>query len=223
MRAALRYFTIFPVGGGGEDDPKEAARYLPLVGLVLGALLYLLALLFFRLWPGGVAAGLLLFFWLVFTGFLHLDGLLDLADALFYPGSQKRRLEILADARVGSFAFGVGASHLLLKWAALASVGGGAWLVVAPLWARTLPLFAAFFLPQGGETGGRFAKGARLWPGALGLLGALLFPLPAFFALLLAAIIYLAAWRGLGRVSGDVHGAAIELAELGFLLGLSLN
>jgi adenosylcobinamide-GDP ribazoletransferase len=58
----------------------------------------------------------------VVTGALHMDGLMDTCDALLAPVPPERRLEILWDSRVGSFAVVGAATALLLKYAAVLSL-----------------------------------------------------------------------------------------------------
>ena len=79
---ALRFLTMLPVPRGVPNDDLTAGRSLlwyPAVGLLLGLLLLLvnrsLALPFY------LQAAVLLAFWVVLTGGLHLDGLADCADA----------------------------------------------------------------------------------------------------------------------------------------------
>jgi adenosylcobinamide-GDP ribazoletransferase len=57
----------------------------------------------------GVAAGLALGAGIVVTGALHEDGLADCADGFWGGYTPERRLEIMADSRIGSY--GVRARH----------------------------------------------------------------------------------------------------------------
>lgn len=50
------------------------------------------------------------------TGGIHMDGLMDTADALFSRAPRQRRLEILADSRTGAFAVLYCAGYLLLSF-----------------------------------------------------------------------------------------------------------
>ncbi len=97
---------------------KEAMRYamcfFPAIGLVIGGGLYL----WFYL-AGSVQGSL--FFTAVavlipvaVTGGIHIDGLLDTADALSSYKSREEKLEILKDSHAGAFAVIVGICYFVL-------------------------------------------------------------------------------------------------------------
>ena len=190
---------------------------------MIGGLLYLFAFaLEYRL-PAGVFGGVVLAAWLALTGLLHFDGLLDAADALLPPVDRERRIVILRDTSVGSFALGVGVVHLLLKAELLSALGASVALLAAPVAARAF-LLLAVRLPAARSVGlaaGFRGKGAWWgWPPLI--LVAILFPPATLLAALGASAVYALAMVRLGGVNGDVHGAAIEVAELSFLFGAVL-
>ena len=88
-----------------EKAKDKMLLFLPLVGLELGLLWAGLGWLcrFLQL-PGLVAALILSAFPWIATGFLHLDGFMDVTDAVKSCRSLQRRREILKDSHVGSFA-----------------------------------------------------------------------------------------------------------------------
>ena len=223
LRIALAFFTVLPVGELGPARPGDlsrAAAWLPTVGLLLGGLLAAVAWLTAPL-PAGISAALVLGAWLALTGMLHLDGLLDCADALLAPVGQARRLEILRDVHVGSFAVGVGVVALLTRWQCLASLEGVAPLIVAPTVARAVVVMSLAHYPTARAEGlGVAAKGRFAWPGlGAALVVAPLAPAAAVGALVLGlAFTRWAAGKLGGGITGDVHGATIELAETGGLL-----
>lgn len=100
------------------DWTKEAMRYamcfFPLIGLVIGGLIYLW---FFLM---GDRAGSLFFtsvavlIPVLVTGGIHLDGLLDTADALSSYKTMEEKLEILKDSHAGAFAIIVGICYFVL-------------------------------------------------------------------------------------------------------------
>ena len=78
---------------------------LPLVGLEIGALWWLLGWLTGSLNLPVLIRGLILALWpYLATGFLHLDGYMDVTDAVKSCRDLARRREILKDSHVGSFA-----------------------------------------------------------------------------------------------------------------------
>ena len=91
------------------DWEKENMRYMmcffPLIGVVIGAVMVLWSQAACWLEAGTLlrSVGYVLIPVLV-TGGIHLDGLLDTADALSSYQTRERKLEILKDSHVGAFA-----------------------------------------------------------------------------------------------------------------------
>lgn len=91
------------------DWEKENMRYMmcffPLIGIVIGAGVVLWSRMAHWLEAGALlkAAGFVLIPVAV-TGGIHLDGLLDTADALSSYQTRERKLEILKDSHAGAFA-----------------------------------------------------------------------------------------------------------------------
>ncbi len=219
---ALGFLTALPAPGArafDEESLRAAAAYYPLVGWVLGGLLALAAWAL-TAWPDGLAAGAVLALWFALTGMLHLDGLLDSADALLAPRPPEERLRILRDVHHGTYAFGVGAVFLLLKWQTLAALPGTATLLLAPVAARfwLLPLFGLFPSARSGGLGAA-VRPAPWYAGLLFALPAFVWaPWPFAFAGLWAFAAAGWAARRLGGLTGDVYGAVVETTELAFML-----
>ncbi|WP_287373103.1 adenosylcobinamide-GDP ribazoletransferase [Oceanithermus sp.] len=220
---ALGFLTTLPVPPTGNATAEERRRsvfWYPLVGWVVGGVLAVVAALA-GAWPPGLEAALVLAAWLAVTGMLHLDGLLDSADALLAPRPPGERLKILTDVHHGSFALGVGAVFLILKWQAIAA-GPGLWaLALAPVAARAwiLPLLGLFRPARPGGLGAGVRGGTWGWGFLFAAPLALLAPGPAVVAGAWALGFALWASRRLGGgLTGDVYGAAVETTELVFLL-----
>lgn len=131
------------------QDEGRSLIFFPLVGLIIGGLLCLLAMSLFSVFPPLVLAALLTAFWAAVTGGLHLDGLADSADGwLGGLGDVNRSLEIMHDSRCGSGALVAVTCLLVVKFAVLTViVQQQLWLalLVAPILGRgTGPLL---FLP----------------------------------------------------------------------------
>lgn len=226
---ALGFLTTFPVPRLGpvlHGEMRLASAFYPVAGYCLGGVLALAAWLTQAL-PEGLQGALLLALWLGLTGMLHLDGLLDSADALLAMKPPPERLKILSDLHLGSFAFGVGFVHLLLKWQLLAG-GPSPWLLLClPAIVRFALLIPMNLYPAARPEG----LGAGSREGRIGL--ALLFALPAMVLFpwqalaVLLVMLLLARWAARrlgGGISGDVYGALVEIGEsVGLLAGVWLR
>ncbi|MBW8753185.1 MAG: adenosylcobinamide-GDP ribazoletransferase [Sphingomonadales bacterium] len=228
---ALQFLTRLPTPNIAVTTEEFAAsmRWFPAAGLVIGALVAAGAWLgtWIDLW---VAALLALAAWTLVTGALHLDGLSDLADAAGAAHKDRERLlAVLADPHVGSFGVTAIALQLAAKLVLLhACFAGGAWaaLPLVPFAARIGPLAWTRWLPPLHEgLAAKFRSAVRpadlaLWTLAL-LLSAWWSP-----PMLMTPLLILG-WghylrRALGGISGDGHGAGIELVESALLLAIAL-
>jgi adenosylcobinamide-GDP ribazoletransferase len=166
------------------------------------------------------------------TGGLHLDGFADVFDGLAGGrGDRARTLEIMRDPRIGAQGAAALALLLIAKVATLAQVAErrdllallafptvsrwlAAVLIVGFPYVRAEGLGRAF----SGEAGRAQALAATaIAVVVVGVLGTALI-LPALGAA--AAVLAFAYWlnRRLGGLTGDVYGAAIELAEVVMLV-----
>lgn len=235
LAIALAFLTRLPVrvDAGDERDVGRSVAFFPLVGVLLGAALALLAWLFAGRIPDSVLAVLAAALLAALTGGLHLDGVADTFDALGAPGADRARLlEILRDSRIGAH----GATGLLLVvllqvtalHAVLATGRPGAVLVACLAVARFVAALVIVLFPYARTRGLGVAFHAHARPGDVLVAGmiASLCVLAAGRAALLAtlvstAVVLLFVRRvaaRLGGVTGDVCGAAIELAQVVFLV-----
>ncbi|MBB3880635.1 adenosylcobinamide-GDP ribazoletransferase [Sphingomonas pseudosanguinis] len=228
---ALSFLTRLPMPRVEADEADFAAaiRLYPVAGLVIGAIvagaLRLGAIV--NPWAGALAA---LIAWVWVTGALHLDGLADLSDGLGAAhGDRSRLLAVMADPHIGSFGVVTLVMQLLAKLVLLHALALAAWPIVAliPAAARVGPLIWARVLPplRPGGLGALVSRAVRpfdmiAWIMVVLLLG-LAYP-PLVTAPLV--IVALSLWfrRKLGGVTGDVHGAGIELTETALLLAAVL-
>ena len=106
-----------------EKAKNKMLLFLPVVGLEIGAIWAAIAWLCRLLNLPALVTGLLLCAYpYIVTGFIHLDGYMDVTDAVKSWRDLERRREILKDSHVGSFAV-IGIALLLLaQFAFLASV-----------------------------------------------------------------------------------------------------
>jgi adenosylcobinamide-GDP ribazoletransferase len=225
-RQAVAFLTPL---GGAETPSAAALAWFPLVGTGLGLTLGGWWWLAGRMWPGPVAAALVVAADLALTGLLHVDGLIDAADGLLPHLDRARRLEVMAEPEVGAYGVAVAAVVLLCRWVALASLPTAA-LLLAGLWCGSRTAMAVVVRTQPYARAGAGAGGlataflgtgaaAPLVAGAAGaaVLAGLWRPLPGVVAVVAegftAAAVIALARRRLGGFTGDVLGAAGVLGE----------
>lgn len=234
----LGMFTIVPVPPVWDDEAKPwVVPLLPLAGVFPGILAAGMAWLTAQLSLSDLLeAVLVLLAWHLGTGFIHMDGLMDTADALFSRASREKRLSILKDPHVGSFAVVAFVGVLLLQLAALETLVSQpfafwTWLTIPVLsraWACLAVLLTPKVLTEGYASQFRSRPKARF----------LLIPLTALIALpvltcivagwvgltltmILAFAAAMAWWivqRNFGGISGDLAGFILVASETAALL-----
>ncbi|WP_258959228.1 adenosylcobinamide-GDP ribazoletransferase [Paenibacillus tyrfis] len=173
--ASFQFLTRLPVPVKLEYNDalfRRSVVFYPFVGLVLGLITAAAGLLLTSVLPPLPGAALLLGIWVMLTGALHLDGLMDTADGILSHRSRERMLEIMKDSRVGAMGVIAAVLVLLLKWSLLtellpAAAAGGQgtlWLllVLVPLWSRWYMVIAIACWPyarQAGSGMGGFFRG----------------------------------------------------------------
>ena len=110
-----------------EKAKDKMLLFLPIVGLEIGVIWALLAWACYFLNLPALVTGLILCAYpYIVTGFIHLDGYMDVTDAVKSWRDLERRREILKDSHVGSFAV-IGIVLLMIaQFAFLASAPGDA-------------------------------------------------------------------------------------------------
>jgi adenosylcobinamide-GDP ribazoletransferase len=229
---AVGFLTRLPVPTPVLSDAEfaHAAAYFSWVGLGLGVALEGLSWLC-RLRLDAAATGVLLVTALAWwTGALHLDGLADTFDGLSGArGRPERALEIMRDSRIGAHGASALVLGLLAKSVLCAALCTRQLVWVAPLVGRYACTLALAWFPYARTSGlgasfaGRVGR-RELVIGAVPLV--LLVRSPALalaggVGLAAALLLALRVKRTLGGLTGDVHGALIELTELSVLLALA--
>ena len=101
---ALQFLTTFPIQlkqMPTQQQNGQSLLFYPVVGLIIGLILAVLALLLQAL-PNVLLSSLILVFWIWLSGGLHLDGLADSADAWVGGfGDKERTLAIMKDPACG--------------------------------------------------------------------------------------------------------------------------
>jgi len=225
-----------------DEAMKVAIAFLPLVGLVMGGIVWAWLWLCSLLELNAVLfAAVTCVLVVLITGGIHMDGFADTADALAAHQDQKRSLEIMKDPHLGAFAMIRFFVYLLLYfallnqlyelgWASsivfifLAARCFGAWSTITMANARKEGFLVAFT-----QTASKSAVGIVLvvfnlvalvgmvwmsWPGAL-----------AALVLSLGVTLWYRrlARRRFGGATGDTTGFYIQMIELALLAGVLLG
>ena len=210
-------------------DEKARDRmllFLPLVGLELGALWALLA------WgcaalgvPGPVRALVLTAFPYLATGYIHLDGFMDVTDAVKSCRSPERRREILKDSHVGSFAVICLALVLLTQFALNLAGEGPVWLLAlipgvsrccSALAVEALPPMSTSQYAQREKNRVRIALllGMLLVFAGLGFLAWGKYGFALVGCLTGCGLALRRGYRSLGGMNGDIAGYSLTMGEL---------
>jgi adenosylcobinamide-GDP ribazoletransferase len=236
--AAIQYFTRLPMPASVGHSPEHlrgTARYISLVGVLIGAVgtlaLWATGLIFPAPLPAILSTAITIFL----TGAFHEDGLADTFDGLGGGATRERALEIMKDSRLGAFGMIALVLTLLVKVAALNALPLALVLFVLIAGHAFSRACAVSLLFVGNYVGSAENSRARpvaqrmrggellvaaivgviplLWCGMHGIVGAL-------SALLMLFV--LARWfiRRLGGFTGDTLGAAQQLTEVAFYLGV---
>ena len=233
-----------------EDDPhalpdfSRMTRMLPIAGLIVGCVGAAAFALPFVLGLGSFIAAAIAIATLTFaTGAFHEDGLADTFDAFGGGATRERKLEIMKDSRIGTFGGAALMLGLILRIALVAALADAlglvatmAAIVTIAASSRTFALLPLTLLEPARLDGasaavGRPSRGtfgiacivavvASLmiaWPAGHGLAAIAL-----ALALAFGACVVMTRWSkaSIGGQTGDVAGAAQQLAEVAALTGL---
>lgn len=247
---SLGFLSRLPLPNGwfeeGSDSLKTSARAFPLAGAVLGflagvALLISDYLTLPSIVSGFIAVGMLA----AMTGALHEDGLGDTADGFFGASTPERRLAIMKDSRIGTFAALALIVWTGIKVSLLATIidrAGACYAALALIGAEAASRAAMLTLWHGlpsARPGGLADNiGRPNWETlvcaclvGLGILFVTIVPSGGVAGFIKALIISSVMLFGFARLciakiggqTGDTLGAAQQICALAILLGLVIS
>ena len=236
---ALQFLTIFPVQlkeMPSKQQNGQSLLFYPLIGLMIGAILFAIATLLHAL-PVILLSSLILVVWIWLTGGLHLDGLADTADAWVGGfGDKERTLKIMKDPSCGP----IGVLSLiilcLIKWSALYVLlekQRYSALFLFPILGRLAPLFLFLTTPYAREKGLGSSIAECIPKTGSVTLSALCLVAAAYFAwvgvltvmIFIGTLIYLRHKfiQRIGGITGDTVGASIEICEAVSLMSFVMS
>ena len=244
----LQFMTRIPINidTGFDEEFHKTITYFPLVGLVLGVLIYIIGLvsgIFFDSFITSIIVTLAL---VILTGGLHIDGLGDTFDAIYSYRDKERMLEIMKDSRLGTNSLLAIIFLILLKIGFIYSIINNnlLWTVIfMPVVARlgVIVMMYKTVTPRENGMGNLFIGKASTSMFTIAILytiilmigiSKLIFLASTFEAMMLiSTIIILFIFNNLFKkhiyikidgVTGDILGCTIELGELIYLFCIYL-
>jgi len=239
----LSFLTRLPVGSASFNGCTlaQAAWAFPFAGLVVGgiggAVLYGFA---FMGWSAGLAVLLAMALMALVTGGLHEDGLADVADGFGGGRDRVTKLAIMHDSRIGTYGvlaliFSVGIRAMALV-EVQQSVNALVVVVAAAVFSRAMLPAMMAIQPHARDDGlsviaGRPSAGGALLALIIGSGIVLDVFYPDFRVTLIAmglavagvALLGIIAKRQINGQTGDVIGAAQQIAETLFLIAVALT
>ena len=237
---ALSMYSRIPVPR--VDWEKETMRYamcfFPMIGVVIGAVMYLAGWLLDKTSVGGLFRGVVFtLIPIMITGGIHMDGFMDTMDALGSWGDREKKLEILKDSHAGAFAIlGMGC-YLMWSMAVWSELPAEVLRVcgVSFVLSRALSGFSVVTFPAARNSGllKMFQDGAQkkvvritmcLYVAAAVIMMAVMNARAmtgAVTGVMIAFLYYIVVSRKqFGGVTGDLAGFFLETAELAMFTGI---
>ena len=199
-----------------------SAMFYPLVGFILGSILWGMHTLLSPYLPSVHLSVIIFTLWITLTGALHLDGFSDTIDGLFV--SKERALEVMKDSHVGGMGMSFTFVFLALKLSSVIYFEAFYLLPIILMFSRlnaTLAIYFFDYISSGvsmlikEELKLKYLLFALLYSITL----AYLFSSVWFFVLSVIVLFVIAKFfiSRLGGLNGDIYGLIIEVTELALL------
>ena len=234
---AIRFFTRLPVPawvGHSSESLQKSSRYMPLIGVIVGALGALVFIGASYVWPKTLAVLASMAATLRITGVFHEDGWSDMIDGFGGGWEKAQILTIMKDSRIGNYG-AVGLVMMLLgKFCALIEFDMQQLplaLIAGHAFSRLCASFVMYRLDYARDEGKakplstHISKRELMFAIVCGVLPLRCLPsvqvVPGVLLALLATF-WLARMfrRRIGGYTGDCLGAVQQLAEIAFYAGL---
>ncbi len=126
--AAVQFLTIVPLSKdlrATNETLGNSTAYFPLVGFLIGILLFIYNEVLSLFLPLQVGCILIIALLIVLTGAIHLDGFVDTLDGLAGGRDKATTLEIMKDSRIGAIGVIGVVVLLLVKYASMVNIPRG--------------------------------------------------------------------------------------------------
>lgn len=234
MLIAFSMYSKIPVPKTewNEKSMRYTMCFFPLVGVVIGALMYAAGTLILMADIKSVLkAAVMTVIPIMLTGGIHLDGFLDTMDAIGSWAPKEKRLEILKDSNSGAFAVIGGCVYFVLSlgiWSEM-SLDMLKSAVLVFVLSRALSGLSVVSFPMAKNTGlaAMFSNAAHkrrvrivmlLWIALTAACMVVINPLTGAAAVLCAAAVfayyYFMSKKNFGGITGDLAGYFLQVCEL---------
>lgn len=221
-----------------KDNMKYAMCFFPLIGVVIGFVeMWAFYLCKYAHFSDPLRGVILTVLPVIISGGVHVDGLLDTADALSSYQSTERRLQILKDSHAGAFAIITGIIYFLLDFGFKCEISWISIYVVSVGYvvSRGLSGFAVvtFKTSPGSSILAAFSDNSQKMIVrcvcaiyALAGMGLMIFisPLSGGLAVAAALLVFLyyrfMAYKNFGGNNGDLAGYFLQLCELSIVIAV---
>ena len=215
MLTSIPFFKVHDFNKGING---YAVMFYPLVGFLLGLILWGTYLLLDGHLPD-IHIGIIIFgIWVILTGALHLDGFSDTVDGLFV--AKDRALEVMKDPNTGGMGMIFTVTFLILKASSLAVFDAFYLLPIVLMLSRFNAVLAIYLFPYINPNGmATLAKEElKAWQVLVALAFFVSFSLSTFGLLLVSLFVLFVVKtffiKRYGGFNGDIYGFTIETTEL---------
>ncbi len=217
MLTAIPFFKVHDFYKGING---HAVMFYPIVGLLLGTILWALHSLLTP-YIASTHLGIIIFaIWVLLTGAIHLDGFSDTIDGLYV--SKERALEVMKDPNTGGMGMIISVTFLILKASSLAHLEAFYLLPFILMLSRLNAVLAIYLYPYITQNGiGTLAKEEFK---KSHMIAVLFYSIILIFlsnltmllvsSLLVLLVIKLFFIKRYGGFTGDIYGFTIEVTEL---------
>lgn len=226
---ALQFLTVLPIELKTIPTAQQNGRailFYPMVGLIIGGILFITACLLAKL-PIVLLASIIITLWIWLTGGVHLDGLADTADAWVGGfGDKQRTLQIMKDPSCGPIGVLSLVIICLLKFVliyVLIEQHQTLFLILVPIVGRVVPSILFLTTSYVREKGLGRSLTDHLPKIASWIITGFVLLLPLYWEWqglitiigFVSSLVYLRHLfiKRIGGITGDTVGAAIEISE----------
>jgi len=215
----LSIIPFFKVHNFFKGINGYSAMFYPLVGFILGSILWATHSLLQAYIPPTHLGVIIFSLWVLITGALHMDGFSDSVDGLFV--SKEKALEVMKDSHVGGMGMTFSIVFLALKLSSVIHFQAYYLLPLILMFSRLNAVMAIYFYDYISSGVGALIKEELTLKHLLfalfySLLIAYFFSFTSMFIVAILTLLVSAKFftSRLGGLNGDVYGFIIEVTEL---------